>query len=102
MLVIDDVHELEPGSSGAALLDALVRQLPERARVVLAGRDGPPFPVSRLQTRGQAIALGAADLAFELQETAAVLRAALGDDGRSTAWPSCFTLVPAVGPPRSA
>ena len=103
VLVVDDVHELGAGSSGAALLDALVRQLPERARVVLAGRDGPPFPVSRLQTRGQAIAFGAADLAFDLHETTAVLRAALGDDvaldrvaellhARTSGWPAAVRL----------
>ncbi len=103
VLVIDDVHELEAGTSGAALLDALVRQLPERARVVMAGRDGPPFPVSRLQTRGQAITLGATDLAFELPETVAVLGAALGDEeeldrvaellhARTSGWPAAVRL----------
>jgi DNA-binding SARP family transcriptional activator/exonuclease VII small subunit len=78
VLVLDDVQELEPGSAPARLLETLCRQAPASLRLVLASRSAPPFPVARLQGRGQVASLDAAALAFTEGEVAQLLAAMLG------------------------
>lgn len=72
VLLLDDVDELE-GSDGAALVEALVRQAPDRLRIVVAGRSAPPFRTARLRIRGDAVQVTAAELTFTADETAALL-----------------------------
>src|SRR5207244_2974639 len=45
-LLVDDVHEVPPASSGAALLAALVAAIPGNGHLVVASRRSPPIPVA--------------------------------------------------------
>lgn len=71
-LVLDDVHHLGEGSTGAGLLRRLVDELPANGHLVLAGRTSPPVPLARLVAQGQAAVLVDADLLFDDDELAAV------------------------------
>jgi DNA-binding SARP family transcriptional activator len=71
-LVLDDLHELTEGSSGAGLVAALVRRLPAHAHLVLAGRSLPPLPLARLQAAGRTRHIGPDTLAFTAGERAEV------------------------------
>ena len=54
-IVIDDVHEVPPQSTAAALLGELVARLPPHAHVVLAGRTGPPIPLTLRRAIGPVV-----------------------------------------------
>lgn len=66
--ILDDVQVLPPGSSGARLLDDLLRALPVNAHLVLAGRREPPVAWARLAAVGQVGELREADLSFTEEE----------------------------------
>jgi len=63
-LILDDLHELPPGSSGQRLVTDLVARLPAGAHLVLCGRRTPAVPLARLHAADQVRRLGQADLAF--------------------------------------
>lgn len=63
-LVLDDVHELDPASTGARLLDELVRSLPGNGHVVLVSRTDPPVALARLRAHGHVTTIGADLMAF--------------------------------------
>lgn len=101
VLVLDDVHELE-GSEAASLVDALVRHAPEQLHVVLSGRGEPPVRLSRLEVAGAVDRLGAAELAFTAEETAAAVAEQLGEaapeviariQAATSGWPVAVRLV---------
>lgn len=69
-IVLDDVHLVAPGSSGAAALARLVAALPRNGHVVLAGRTPPPVPLARLDVQGEVVRVGEADLSFSPDELA--------------------------------
>jgi LuxR family maltose regulon positive regulatory protein len=73
VLVVDDYHVLEAGPvhDGVAFL---LRHLPPRLQLVIAGRSDPPLPLARLRAAGQLVELRAADLRFTHEEAAAFLR----------------------------
>jgi ATP/maltotriose-dependent transcriptional regulator MalT/DNA-binding SARP family transcriptional activator len=75
-LVLDDVQEIEESSPSARMIEGLCRQAPARLHVILSSRLEPPFSVQRMRGRGQVLGIGAQELAFTLDEVAAVLRAA--------------------------
>jgi LuxR family maltose regulon positive regulatory protein len=66
--ILDDVQVLPPGSSGARLLEDLLRALPVNAHLVLAGRREPPVAWARLAAAGQVGELREADLSFTEEE----------------------------------
>jgi LuxR family maltose regulon positive regulatory protein len=72
-LVVDDYHLLNAGPihDGVAFL---LRHLPPRLHLVIAGRSDPPLPLARLRAAGQLVELRAADLRFTHEEAAAFLR----------------------------
>lgn len=86
-LVLDDAHEIEPGSSGSALLRDLVASLPQGVGLWLAARREPAVPLTRLRAQRQAHAIDAADLLF----TDAELAGAGGHPGTG-GWPALVTL----------
>lgn len=101
VVVLDDVHHLEPGSGGALLLEALARQLPDRVHLIAASRTPLPFPIERLRAQGQVLSVEGAQLAFSASETEELLGASLGDDARGLAdriheitagWPAAVRL----------
>ena len=67
-LVLDDVHLLPAGSTGAAWLSALVDALPANGHVVLASRSEPPVPLTRIGTQGAVLRLAEEDLRFSDDE----------------------------------
>jgi DNA-binding SARP family transcriptional activator len=72
VLVLDDMHELEPGTGGARLVESLCRQAPPLLHLVLASRVPPPFPVQRLRGRGEVLELTSDELAFTPDEVVAL------------------------------
>jgi LuxR family transcriptional regulator, maltose regulon positive regulatory protein len=77
VLVVDDYHLIESRSIHQSLLLLLDHQ-PPPLRLVVASRAHPPLPLARLRARGQLVELGAAELRFTPEETAALLGAATG------------------------
>jgi DNA-binding SARP family transcriptional activator/tetratricopeptide (TPR) repeat protein len=67
-LVLDDVHLLPPGSTGAAWLSALVDALPANGHVLLASRSEPPVALTRFGTQGAVLRLAEEDLRFDEDE----------------------------------
>jgi ATP/maltotriose-dependent transcriptional regulator MalT/DNA-binding SARP family transcriptional activator len=101
VLVLDDLHELRAGESGARLIEALVRGAPPSLRLVLASRSDPPFAVERLRAQGHVAAIAGADLAFTVAETADALEASIGErdetlatdlHARTHGWPAAVRL----------
>jgi LuxR family transcriptional regulator, maltose regulon positive regulatory protein len=79
VLVLDDYHLVEapPVHDGLA---GLLERLPTQLRLVLASRADPPLPLARLRAGGQLVELREADLRFSSEETAALLRTAVGPE----------------------
>jgi ATP/maltotriose-dependent transcriptional regulator MalT len=70
-LVVDDVHEIGPGSGSAGLLAALIDALPANGHLVLSGRYEPPVPLARLVAQARVERLREGELAFGDDELAA-------------------------------
>jgi LuxR family maltose regulon positive regulatory protein len=100
-LLLDDVHEIPPGSPGAALLREITRTLPATAHLVLSGREAPDVPLARREATGGVIRIGDEDLAFTDVEVRALARR-LGRDARIAeplhGWPAMVRLSLAAGP----
>jgi LuxR family maltose regulon positive regulatory protein len=79
VLILDDYHVVD-SENVHRLVSFLLEHLPEGAHLVLSSRVDPPLPLARLRARGQMAALGAVDLAFTLEETAAFLKGVMGLD----------------------
>jgi ATP/maltotriose-dependent transcriptional regulator MalT/DNA-binding SARP family transcriptional activator len=101
LLIVDDAHQVAAGSSGAHLLDGIVRSVPSWVHVVLGTRAEPPFATERLRGQGQAHEILAATLAFTPEELELLLTSALGRDARDLApellemtggWPAAVQL----------
>ena len=100
-VVLDDAHEIRPGSSGAALVDGIIRRLPDNAHVVLATRHTVPAALSRLRAADRLLEIGEHDLLFTADEIAAIAdrlgrrpEAAIELGG----WPALVRLALAVRP----
>ena len=100
-LLLDDVHEIPPGSPGAALLREVASTLPATAHLVLSGREPPDIPLARREATGEVIRIGGEDLAFTDVEVRALARR-LGRDARIAeplhGWPAMVRLSLAAGP----
>ena len=70
VLVLDDVHEVPRGCSGAEVLRTLVADLPANAHVVLASRTALPIDTARLAASGQLLRVREADLVLDEDELA--------------------------------
>lgn len=91
LLVLDDVDQLEDEDSATQFLSTLCLQAPSRLHVALGGRRFPPLHLGSARGRGELIELNAADLAFTLEETAALLADRLGADAHPFA-EQCWSL----------
>jgi LuxR family maltose regulon positive regulatory protein len=100
-LVLDDAHEIRPGSSGAELIDRLVRHLPVNAHLVLAARQAPPGSLARLRAADRLLEISQDDLMFTRDETH-LLASRLGRDPEAAAalggWPALVRLALASRP----
>jgi LuxR family transcriptional regulator, maltose regulon positive regulatory protein len=72
-LVLDDYHTIASQSIHNAMA-FLLGHLPSRLHVVISSRSDPPLPLARLRAAGQLAEVGAADLRFTPEESAALLR----------------------------
>jgi ATP/maltotriose-dependent transcriptional regulator MalT/DNA-binding SARP family transcriptional activator len=79
VLILDDLHEISPGSPGATLIAHLCSQAPSTLHLVLSSREEPPFPIERFRGRGEVLALEPSRLAFGAEEIAGLLRSALDE-----------------------
>ncbi len=79
LLVLDDYHALDSTAIDDALA-FLLDHLPPHFHLVIASREDPNLPLSRLRARGQLTELRAADLRFTPVEAAAFLNQVMGLD----------------------
>jgi LuxR family maltose regulon positive regulatory protein len=79
VLVLDDYHVLDAKPVDDALA-FLVEHLPPQMHLVIATREDPALPLSRLRARGQLTELRAADLRFTPSEAAGFLHEVMNLD----------------------
>lgn len=79
VLVLDDYHVVDSEAVDDALA-FMVGNLPPRMHMLIATREDPNLPLSRLRVRNQLTELRAADLRFTPGEAAAFLNGAMGLD----------------------
>jgi LuxR family transcriptional regulator, maltose regulon positive regulatory protein len=94
-LIIDDVHEVPPGSDAGALLAEIVAALPANGHIVLAGRQPPPLPLARLEVEGRVVRIDETDLTFtdaELTEFAVLRDVARSNLSGCAGWPAMAEL----------
>lgn len=77
ILVLDDLHLIDDQSIHDAL-NFLLENIPPQMHLVIATREDPYLPLSRLRTRDQMTELRAADLRFTSTETADFLNKMMG------------------------
>jgi len=107
MLVFDDVHALEGGRALEALAEFVARASRFGASLILCGRS-IPLPLHRIAASAQLVSFGAADLAFDADETRTYLsRAANGSTSelesfaaRAEGWPAGLALIASSAPSR--
>ena len=73
VLVLDDCDSLR-GEGGLAILDRIVRRMPQALRLVLLCRRDPPLPLGSLRGRGRLTEVRVQDLRFDEEEAAVFLR----------------------------
>ena len=79
ILVLDDYHLIEIQPIHDAL-DFILENLPPQMLLVVATREDPPIPLSRLRARGQMTELRAVDLRFTSSEATEFLNQVMGLD----------------------
>ncbi|MGB9278591.1 MAG: AAA family ATPase [Pseudonocardiaceae bacterium] len=80
ILVLDDLHWLQPESDAATVVESLCQRAPDRLHLVLISRCDLPFSLQRLQGRGLVMEIHAPDLAFDITDVDALLRKTVGRD----------------------
>jgi ATP/maltotriose-dependent transcriptional regulator MalT/DNA-binding SARP family transcriptional activator len=93
MLVLDDVHEIGPGTPSARFVESLCRQAPPYLHLVLASRTDTPFRIDRLRGQGAVLELTGPMLAFDVDELAELILVSTGNEDR----PLAEALVQATG-----
>jgi ATP/maltotriose-dependent transcriptional regulator MalT len=81
VLVLDDYHVIDAGSSQGAVdqaLTFLLEHLPPQMHLVITTREDPQLPLARLRARGQMTELRATDLRFTPTEAAGFLNQVMG------------------------
>ncbi|HSR23109.1 MAG TPA: hypothetical protein VLW53_06135, partial [Candidatus Eisenbacteria bacterium] len=96
VLALDDVHLLHNSECRAAL-SVLADHVPDKSRLVLAGRTEPPLRIARLRAEGRIVEIGLDDLSLTVEEAASLLcnaGVAVGEDEvadlhrRTEGWPA--------------
>jgi LuxR family transcriptional regulator, maltose regulon positive regulatory protein len=78
-VVLDDYHLID-SESVHRIVAFLLEHLPENTHLIISSRVDPPLPLARLRARDQILEIGASELAFTPEETAAFLRGVMGVD----------------------
>ncbi len=79
VLVLDDLHEVDGSEAAERFVADLCRHAPSRLRIVLASRLPLPFPTARLRLADEHLEIGAAELAFTVDEIAELIGSATPD-----------------------
>jgi ATP/maltotriose-dependent transcriptional regulator MalT len=77
LLVLDDYHAIEAPEVHEAMT-FLLDHMPEQFHLLVATRSDPPFPLSKLRSRGQLTEVRAPDLRFAPAEARAFLNEVMG------------------------
>jgi LuxR family maltose regulon positive regulatory protein len=77
VLILDDYHLIDAPLVHQGLT-FLLEHLPPQLHLVIATREDPPLPLTRLRAGGELTELRAADLRFTVDETASFLTEAMG------------------------
>jgi ATP/maltotriose-dependent transcriptional regulator MalT/DNA-binding SARP family transcriptional activator len=80
VLVLDDLHWLQPDSDAAAVVESLCQRVPDWLHLVLISRRELPFSLQRLWGRGLVMEVHAPDLAFDVADVEALLHKTVGED----------------------
>ncbi len=80
VLVLDDLHVLQPDSAAARVVEDLCQRAPERLHLLLISRCDLPFSLQRLRGRGHVTEIHAPDLAFDVADVETLLRRTVGKD----------------------
>ena len=99
-LILDDLHWIDPDSPSLEALDELLRELPENASMVWAGRSLPVRGRARLLATGQAVELTEPDLLLtraELAELAATHGLEVSMFDELAGWPALAELTAKSG-----
>ncbi|MGH3771326.1 MAG: tetratricopeptide repeat protein [Pseudonocardiaceae bacterium] len=80
VLVLDDLHGLQPGSYAAGVVESLCQRAPDRLHLVLISRHELPFSLQRLRGRGLVTEIHAPDLALDVADVEELLRKTVGED----------------------
>ncbi len=94
-LILDDLHEVGPGSQGAASLDRLLADLPANGHMVLASRHEPAVALARLEAQGHVHTLGEDVLALTATEIGVLAERAGVDASHLSGlggWPALVSL----------
>lgn len=78
ILVLDDLHALQPDSDAARAAETLCQQAPDRLHLILLSRHELPFSLQRVRGRGLVAEIHAPDLAFDVADMEALLRKTVG------------------------
>jgi len=96
-LVLDDLHLLEPANAAVTFVNSLCRNVPGWMHIVLSSREPIPFSLAHFALESDLLQLNADDLAFTVEETAALLEEAGSAHakeitGRTAGWPAVTRL----------
>ena len=80
VLVLDDLHGLQPDSDAARVVEDLCRRAPDRLHLVLISRRELPFSVQRLRGHGLVAEIHAPELAFDVADVETLLSKTVGND----------------------
>jgi LuxR family transcriptional regulator, maltose regulon positive regulatory protein len=80
VLVLDDLHWLQPDSDAAAIVESLCQRIPDWLHLILISCRDLPFSLQRLHGRGLVMEIHAPDLAFGVAEVEALLHKTVGED----------------------
>ena len=102
-LIFDDAHEIPAGSSGGALIEQLIADLPANGHVLLASRVDPPTTLARLEAQGRVERIDEHTLALDRNELVELAERAgrpVADIESLGGWPALVALGLRSGPVR--
>jgi LuxR family maltose regulon positive regulatory protein len=79
-VIVDDYHFVDESEEVNALVDDLLRYLPENCHLIISSRTLPRLTFSRLIARQESIGLGTAELKFTAEEIKTLLKQAYNVD----------------------
>jgi len=94
-LILDDLHEIAPGSDGAAVVASLIDEFPANGHILLSSRGDPPVALARLDSQSRVAWVGPEDLRLdehEVLELASKAGVPVESMRRLEGWPALVAL----------